>query len=88
MYTMTYTNTIKKTGEVLTEKVRVMTQQVGRDLIAKWNQQAKTFPPANGITFSYTLVSFARETTEDQEKLGIFLDLNHYQKADQDYYDR
>ncbi len=85
MFTMTYTNTLKRTNETLTEKVRVATKKIGEELIAKWNQESYNYCKEQ---YSYALVSFAPETKDDQEKLGVFITVTRYQKADMNFYDR
>lgn len=67
MKTMHYTNTLRKTGEVIKEKVIVASEELGRELIANWNRQAESFN-----LFHYELVAFTPATKTDQWELGFF----------------
>ena len=81
MKTMTFTNTISPTGEVVSELVIVPSEALGKDLIAYWNRQATMFPPkvtAPAPAFHYAFVSCRPVTEEDYFHLGTFESPTNY----------
>lgn len=81
MFKMTYTNSFTasafSSGGNSKGEVIVATQSLGRQLIDKWNEQAKNFP-AKHTRFSYALNSFSMPTKEELEKLGTFTSLENF----------
>lgn len=74
MYTMTFTNTLRKTGEVLTQQVVVASEQLGKDLIDKWNR-ASTLYCLNSYHYDFVKTMW---TGVEDPKLGVFTSLNNY----------
>jgi len=73
MYKMTYTNTIRKTGEKVTEQVVISDPSLAGQLIKKWNRQAETFN-----MFHYAIVSVEWLKDYKNNQLGVFSSLNDY----------
>jgi hypothetical protein len=81
MFLMNYTNTHTPTSETFNEQVLVISQKVGTDLIAKWNEQSRL---NMGNKWSYALTSFALVDDEDKRynKVGRWMDINTYSQPD------
>ncbi len=74
MYTMTFTNTLRQTGQVLTQQVVVASEQLGRDLVDKWNR-ASTSYCFNSYHYDFVKTEW---TPKEDPKLGVFFSLNNY----------